>query len=405
MKRWATLCLGLSLAQAQEADRIAPNTRAGQIEADRRDKAERLTPDAPGKVEQGLQYVKRHRIVERFTAGTAGIRAHLGGLITGSGFAAGPEYYRRLSHEDLIIRTSVRASLRDFYLIDAEASLPHLARDRVFAGFLAVHRDYPHVDYYGPGPDSRKSGRTGFTLEDTSFQARTGVRPLRHLDLGVMGRYLLVNVGPGRDSRFASTDQVFSSITTPGLHRQSNYLQAGPFVQYDYRDNPGGPRTGGYYLAEYSTYSDRKLGLGSFSRVDLEAQQYFPFFNQRRVIAVRGRGEFTEPHAGQFVPFYLQPTLGGPDTLRGFRPFRFYDNNAVVMNAEYRWEVFSGMDMAVFYDTGKVFQRWQDASLADLENSYGFGLRFNVRNSVFMRIDTGFSREGFQVWLKFGNVF
>jgi hypothetical protein len=33
------------------------------------------------------------------------------------------------------------------------------------------------------------------------------------------------------------------------------------------------------------------------------------------------------------------------------------------------------------------------------------GLRFNVLNNVFLRIDTGFSHEGVQVWLKFGDVF
>jgi hypothetical protein len=27
------------------------------------------------------------------------------------------------------------------------------------------------------------------------------------------------------------------------------------------------------------------------------------------------------------------------------------------------------------------------------------------RNSVFLRMDVGFSHEGFQVWLKFNNIF
>jgi outer membrane protein assembly factor BamA len=105
------------------------------------------------------------------------------------------------------------------------------------------------------------------------------------------------------------------------------------------------------------------------------------------------------------VPFYLQPTLGGSNDLRGFRAYRFYDNAAMVLNAEYRWEVFSGMDMAIFGDAGKVAPRWRDLDLSDLEASYGFGMRFNVRNAVFLRIDTAFSHEGFQIWFKFNNVF
>jgi outer membrane protein assembly factor BamA len=143
----------------------------------------------------------------------------------------------------------------------------------------------------------------------------------------------------------------------------------------------------------------------SFDRLDLEAQQYFGFFNQRRVIALRGKVEATDPRAGNEVPFYLQPTLGGSDDLRGFRPFRFYDNNAVVLNGEYRWEVFSGLDMALFVDAGRVFHDWHQINLRELETDYGFGFRFNARNNVFLRLDTAFSREGFQIWFRFNNVF
>jgi hypothetical protein len=75
------------------------------------------------------------------------------------------------------------------------------------------------------------------------------------------------------------------------------------------------------------------------------------------------------------------------------------------MNAEYRWETFSGLDMAIFCDAGKVFPRRSDLNFRNLEASVGFGFRANIRNSVFMRVDTGFSHEGFQVWIKFSNVF
>ena len=53
------------------------------------------------------------------------------------------------------------------------------------------------------------------------------------------------------------------------------------------------------------------------------------------------------------MPFYQQPTLGGPDALRGFRPFRFYDNNAVLVQGEYRWEASRSLDVALFADGGK----------------------------------------------------
>ena len=231
------------------------------------------------------------------------------------------------------------------------------------------------------------------------------MRPLRHLAIGGTAQYLMVNVGPGREDEYASADRTYTEATTPGIQVQSNFVQGGGFVEYDWRDNPGGPRRGGNYRAAYSRYADVMRELYSFDRLDLEVQQYIPFFNERRVIALRARTEATDPHDGNRVPFFLQPTLGGPDTLRGYRAFRFYDNASIVLNGEYRWEAFSGLDMALFMDAGQVFERWEQINLRNLKTDWGFGLRFNVRNDVFMRIDTGFSNEGFGVWLKFSNVF
>jgi outer membrane protein assembly factor BamA len=269
----------------------------------------------------------------------------------------------------------------------------------------AVHHDYPQMQYYGPGPNSRKTGRSNFRLEETSYDFTSGVRPVKYLTLGVTGGYLQVNVGPGTSKRYISSERIYSAAVTPGIDRQADFLRGTVFGQFDYRDNAGGPRKGGYYAARYSYLSDQKLDLYSFKRLELEAQQYFPFFNRRRVIALRGKSVLTYANRGQSVPFYQQPTLGGSEDLRGFRNFRFYDDNMMVFNAEYRWETFSGLDMAVFADGGKVFHRRADWNFKDFERSYGFGMRFNVRNNVFMRIDVGFSHEGYQVWVKFNNVF
>ena len=77
----------------------------------------------------------------------------------------------------------------------------------------------------------------------------------------------------------------------------------------------------------------------------------------------------------------------------------------MVMNVEYRWEAFSGLDVALFGDAGKVFNSSREFNFKDLEKSYGFGFRFNTAKSVFLRIDTAFSNEGPRVFLKFGHVF
>lgn len=377
-----------------------------RLEAARSRKAAHLAPDDPSTLERALVEIKDRKILERITAGIAGFRVKFGGLVSGSGFALGPEYLRRdLADGRVIFRGSARASFKAYQIYDLELDLPRLADNRLFLDLYAAHRNYPSINYYGPGPDSRKTGRSNFRLEDTSYDATGGVRLLPHLRLGLTGGYLQVNAGPGTDDRFVSTERIYSPAAAPGIDRQTDFLRGGAFLQYDYRDLPGGPRKGGNYKAAFSYYSDRELNLFSFRRLDLEAQQYIPFFNERRVIALRAKSVFSDANPGRRVPFYLQPTLGGSDDLRGFRPFRFYDNNMMVFNAEYRWETFSGLDAALFADAGKVFAHRDQWNFEDLESSFGFGLRFNVHNAVFMRIDVGFSHEGFQAWLKFGNVF
>lgn len=379
-------------------------TRSEEIEQQRKNRPPVV--EERDRLKETLDFIKQNRIFERLTLGIAGVRPRFGGLVTGSGLAVGPEYFRPdLLNGEASFRASARISTRQYQRYDMLLAFPHMADGHLFAQFAGVYRNYPSINYYGPGPNSSKRGRSDFRLETTSFESSIGVQPVTHFRIGAEGEYLKINVGPGTDSRFVSSERIYSPRAAPGIDTQPDYVRGGGFIGWDNRDIPGGPRAGGAYTARFSQYSDRTSSRYSFRQLNLEAQQYIHFFNRRRVIALRARSALTDTDRGQVVPFYMQPVLGGSETLRGFRPFRFYDNNLIVGNAEYRWEVFSGLDMALFADAGKVFARWEDWNRGRLEQSYGFGFRFNVRNEVFLRIDTGFSREGFAVWLKFDNVF
>ena len=391
LKLAAIAWAGAGVAAGQE------DSRAAAIAAEQERKASNIAPEAQSGFERALVRFKEEQILDRFSNGVGGFRVKLGGLAPGSGFAAGPEFHRSgLAGGLLSVRAAAQASSRGYRKFDFEAGLPHLAGGRFFGEFYAVHHNYPSLGYYGPGPDSDKSGRTDFRLEDTSVDVTFGVRAARHLTAGVSAGYLFNNIGPGTDSRYASAESVYSPAQAPGIDRQENFARTGAFVQYDWRDNPGGPRRGGNYFAQFSNYH-------RFQRLDLEAQQYVSVLNQRRVLALRAHSTFT--FSDRPIPFYMQPYLGGSEDLRGYRPFRFRDNNLFVANAEYRWEVFSGLDMALFADAGQVFARRSQFDVRSLESDAGFGFRFNARNQTFLRIDVGFSHEGFQVWVKFANVF
>jgi outer membrane protein assembly factor BamA len=408
---WLFCLAGLPLsAQSpstpQDASSEDAPTRAVEITRERRQKEQAIAAETNSRWEDRVIYIRETKLLERFTAGVAGFRLKLGGLATNGGFAVGPEYLRTDLRDGLILfRASAQASAKQFQKYDIELGMPRFAGRLLSWNLYTVHHNYPQLLYYGQGSDSEKTGRSNFRLEDTAVDTTLGFHPARHFTVAGQVGYLQNNVGPGTSKQFISADRQYTEADTPGITRQADFVRYGGFVQYDYRDRPGGPRSGGLYYAQWGRYVDQNRGAYSHHRVDIEAQQFIPLFNARRVIALRGRTTMTDTAEGQQVPFYLQPVVGGSESLRGFRPFRFYGNQALVMTAEYRYEIFSGLDMAVFADAGKVAVRKRDLDFHNLESSVGFGFRFNARNNVFLRIDTAFSHEGFQVWFKFNNVF
>ncbi|HYP07548.1 MAG TPA: BamA/TamA family outer membrane protein [Bryobacteraceae bacterium] len=394
---WVLVLATAACMKAETSSRIA------EILAERAAKTQQLQPEAPSKMERRMDWLRDSEFLTNFGEIGGGVRVKVGGLVTGSGFAVGPEYSREgLFAGKMDFRTSAQVSMGGYQKQDLEVSFPRFVHDRLRLDFYGVHHNYPGLNYYGSGAGSDRNGRSNYRLEDTAFDAALSVRVAPKLTAGATTGYLFNNIGAGTNRRFISTEKIYN---TEGVQDQANFSRVSVFAQFDTRDYAPGPRSGGNYFVQYGSYGDRTLGRSSFERLDLEAQQYVPFFNKRRVIAMRAKTAMTFSDRNQSLPFYMQPTLGGQDDLRGFRPFRFRDNNLLLMNTEYRWEVFSGLDMAVFGDAGKVFSRKSQLNLKNLETSAGFGFRFNARNNVFLRMDVGFSHEGFQVAMKFNNLF
>lgn len=382
-------------------------SRTEEIQNERKKKAAGLVDENASKTEVRLLMFKDGKYLERFTAGYNGFRAKIGNMVTGGGFAIGPEYYREdLFRGRMSARASAQISTRGFQKYELETKIPNFARRILSFEALATYRNYSSLQYYGTGPDRPKELRANYRLEDTSIDGILGAQLMRHVKIGGSLGYLWTNVGPGNDKRFVSAEKVFTPAQSPGIDEQSNFLRPGMFAQYDYRDHTQGmAKSGGNYVFQYSWFLDQKLQRYSFRRLDMDLQQYIPFLNKTHVLALRAKTTMTETDRNEAVPFYLQPILGGSDDLRGYRFFRFNDRNMMVMNAEYRWEIFSGLDGAVFADAGKVTPRRGMLNFRDLESSVGMGLRFNARNATFIRIDVAASHEGVQVWFKFNDAF
>jgi hypothetical protein len=374
------------------------SSRADQVQAQRKEKANHLTPDKPSKSERRLNQIQK--LIQR-----SPIRAQVGGLGPGAGFGIGSKLEWHSSADEAIAKLWGSGSVRRFYTVGTGVELPNLTKHGLRLEFNASHSDFPQLDYYGSGPNSSEANRTDYRREDTLFNVRAALRPHGHFAPACELGELLLNVGPGTNSSLPSTESVFGPEEAPGIDVQSNYLIAGCTAEFDLRNLPGDPHRGTYAAAGFWRYYAQSHDQFSFHRLLATAEQYIPYFNEKRVIALRALTELSFHSGDQVVPFYLQATLGSDTTLRGFRPYRFSDENSIAFTAEYRWEINTGFDMALFADAGKVFHRPSDISLSDLETSAGFGLRFKDRSRILARLDTGFSREGVQVWLRFGQLF
>lgn len=269
----------------------------------------------------------------------------------------------------------------------------------------AQHYEYPQEDFFGFGQDSLEDNRTNYLLRSTDVGAEVQWRTLKLLDFAGGVSYLKPTVGRGTDTRFPSTGELFEPVTIPGYERQPDFVRTDTSVALDWRDNPLHSHAGGRYAVQFSDFRDRNLDTFGFGRVAIDLQQYMPIPDRYRTIALHAAAVFTDPRAGQEVPFYLQPTLGGAQALRGFREFRFQDRNSLILTAEYRWEAWWALDGAFFIDAGKVAAERRHLDLKNLDVSYGLGFRVHSNSAFIARLDLAFSREGFIPLLRFEHAF
>jgi outer membrane protein assembly factor BamA len=387
----------LLVPQQQPSDDL---TRSEELQLAREEKAQHLEAPKRSFVEKGLYEVKERRIVERFQAGFHGFHPLIGGIAKGSGFGFGAAY-------DITdkLKASAQVSMKGYQKYEVAFATPRFLSDRLFAEVRTTYRSSPEEAFYGLGNDTREETRTHYGLKERSVAGLAGIRLWKNVKAGVHAGVVDVTADRGRSSRSPSIGELFELASLPAFDSQLTYLRTGAFVDIDTRDEPGNPRDGGRYLAKWNSFRDRSVGLHDFGQVDAEVQRYIPFFHQRRVIALRAKTTLTRHADDQTIPFYMLPTLGGSEDLRGFADFRFRDRHMVVVNAEYRFEAFSGLDVALFADAGQVAAQVSDFRIRDMNTAAGFGFRFNTEKKVIYRVDVGFSREGASVYMKFGNVF
>ena len=132
----------------------------------------------------------------------------------------------------------------------------------------------------------------------------------------------------------------------------------------------------------------------SFHRTDYEATQHVPFLKEAWVLSLHARAQLASSADGQVVPYFMLPDLGGGSTLRGFSSWRFRDLNSLLLQAEWRVIGSRIVDMALFYDAGRVTSRRSDLFDGHLKSDYGVGFRIHGRLATPLRVEIAHGNEG-----------
>ena len=327
-----------------------------------------------------------------------GLYPELGGMIPGSGISVGPGYRHHLFGDAAVVSASAAFSSRRSSMMQSRIEWPELFSNRLSIGASGKYQDFTQINYFGVGPDSDKSDWTDYRLKSADIAGSATVRPVYWLSIGGNAGYIRgLDIARGLSSIHAATNDVFDESTAPGLSAQPRYEHADVFVQVDTRNVPSYTRSGGIYRLGLTAFHDVDGSGQSFRRVDADATQYAPLFGRNRVLAVRGHVALSQTGAGNAVPFYMMPTLGGRNTLPGYNDYRFRDRNAASVGAEYRVPMFRRIDAALFADAGSVAPTARGLWQGRLEHDYGVGLRLHTTTKSIARVDVARGREGMRV--------
>src|SRR5262249_20412464 len=183
-----------------------------QIEQEQSAKAQTLSPDVPTPLEKHFDTGEKNarKIFQDY-------RVHLqvGGLSVPSGFAVGPVVTWQNANDTVRWNSWAVGSVRQYYSAGTTVELPRFSGRNIDVTLSAGHRDMPQLDFYGVGPNSLKSNRTDYRMEDTRLAFGVAWPVLTHVKPLCDAEQLFLNVGPGTNDGVTCTEQKFGAARAP----------------------------------------------------------------------------------------------------------------------------------------------------------------------------------------------
>ncbi|MFO7819486.1 MAG: BamA/TamA family outer membrane protein, partial [Halanaerobacter sp.] len=143
--------------------------------------------------------------------------------------------------------------------------------------------------------------------------------------------------------------------------------------------------------------------------------------DEERSALERFRTGSSTAEVSTYAPFFDMSLLGDLNTMRGYRYYRFYDNNSVLYQSELRFpmenvisyardgflaKIVPNVQGTVFAEAGRVSSSFDsDLFLEDMHYSGGIGFKYFFNQDILARVDIAHSEEGTQVRMNIGQTF
>lgn len=383
----------------------AQDSRQEILLEQKQEKAVELSLHEVSKLEARVLRLERMKFPSNILKrGYRGIRPLVGGMPSGSGFVLGIGYLHDPDFGLFTVQGNARYSTRSFSELDAQVEFPSPRLGRRFRTRVnTAYQDYPSLRFFGLGNDSSEGERTFFGQKNKMFGGGVSfdVSDTFELTGDVDRRRVEIESG----DRDPSLDTVFAPLSIPGfsgIERDFNVYRTGATMTFLDRVIPS---AGISLSGEAQRFDDRESSVFDFYRFVGEVKAYVPLGYRNRMLAMRLRTSHSSADNSGRVPFYMMETLGGARTIRGFREERFRDTRNVLINVEYRWEVWTYVDFTAFFDAGKVFSDVSDTDFTGFHTGYGVGVRAHGPGGTIVRVDLARSSEGYRLHIGAGPSF
>jgi len=399
----ATVSTALS-ASAQEppsdaAQAAQATSRQGEIEQEQAEKSKNLRPYTPNRAEKLFQ-----RVDTVLEGGTIRWHPFFENAYAGGGFTLGAGHASYVSAYNYI---DVRGSwtFSNYKRFEAEFVAPRLWNRHAKLSAIGGWREATQVGFFGVGNDSGEGDRTNYLFRQPYANALLTYFPVRAKRVVLRGgaEFSRWNLEDGEGS-YPPIGSRYTPETLPGLGAEVTYFHTQGGVGFDWRTAPGYTRRGGYYGVTLHDHKDQDDQFG-FRMVEYEAIQHLPILRETWVLSFRARVQHAMDKDDQQIPFFMLPALGGGSSLRAYSSWRFRDQNSMLLQGEWRIMINRYLDLAFFYDTGKVAATTSDLDFNGMKDDFGVGVRFHGPFDTPLRVELAKGREGFNIVFSSSAVF